>query len=91
MGASGFQLLVVLLLVILLFGTKKLRNLGKDLGSAIRGFRDAAKSGDDDDSKAKDEKKLADNNPVNHSNHSTDTKRSQVIDGEVTKKEQDKI
>lgn len=39
-GSLGHWL-VVLAVVLLLFGTKKLRNLGSDLGSAIRGFKDA--------------------------------------------------
>lgn len=38
---SIWHWLVVLAVVVLLFGTKKLRNLGSDLGSAIRGFKDA--------------------------------------------------
>jgi sec-independent protein translocase protein TatA len=42
MGLGGigiWQLLIVLLIVIMLFGSKRLGNLGSDLGSAIRGFR----------------------------------------------------
>lgn len=39
MGISPFQLLVVLLIVVLIFGGKRLRNLGSDLGSAIKGFK----------------------------------------------------
>ena len=39
MGISIWQLLIVLGIVILLFGTKKLRNIGSDLGGAIRGFK----------------------------------------------------
>lgn len=42
MGISGigiWQLLIVLAIVIMLFGTKRLRNLGTDLGSAIKGFK----------------------------------------------------
>ncbi len=39
MGISIWQLLIVLGIVILLFGTKKLRNIGTDLGGAIRGFK----------------------------------------------------
>lgn len=39
MGISIWQLLIVLGIVILLFGTKKLRNIGGDLGGAIRGFK----------------------------------------------------
>lgn len=40
-GISLWQLLIVLVIVVLLFGTKRLRSLGGDLGSAIRGFRAA--------------------------------------------------
>ena len=38
-GISGWQLLILLLIVVLVFGTKRLRNIGSDLGSAVRGFR----------------------------------------------------
>lgn len=40
-GISIWQLLIVAVIVVLLFGTKKLRNLGTDLGSAIKGFKGA--------------------------------------------------
>jgi sec-independent protein translocase protein TatA len=39
MGISLWQILLVLLIVILLFGTKKLRNIGGDLGEAVKGFK----------------------------------------------------
>ena len=55
MGISIWQLLIVLGIVILLFGTKKLRNIGTDLGGAIRGFK---KSMNDEDSKAADQDSL---------------------------------
>nr|WP_244888365.1 Sec-independent protein translocase subunit TatA [Marinobacter persicus] len=50
-GISIWQLLIVLTIVILLFGTKKLRGIGTDLGGAIRGFKksmneDGSTSGD---------------------------------------------
>ena len=45
MGISIWQLLIVLVIVLLLFGTKKLRNLGSDLGGAVKGFRSAVKDG----------------------------------------------
>ncbi len=48
MGFSIWELLIVLLIVALLFGTKKLRNMGGDLGSAIKSFRNAMKDGEDD-------------------------------------------
>ncbi|MFT5172909.1 MAG: sec-independent protein translocase protein TatA [Gammaproteobacteria bacterium] len=41
MGISIWQLVIVLVIVLLLFGTKKLRNLGSDLGGAIKGFKGA--------------------------------------------------
>ena len=40
-GFSVWELSIILLIVILLFGSKRLGNLGEDLGSAIRGFRGA--------------------------------------------------
>lgn len=42
-GISPGSLLIILLIVVLLFGTKKLRNVGADLGSAIRSFRKASR------------------------------------------------
>jgi sec-independent protein translocase protein TatA len=51
MGISIWQLLIVLGIVVLLFGTKKLRNIGGDLGGAIRGFK---KSMSEDDKKEED-------------------------------------
>lgn len=42
---SIWHWLIVLLVVILVFGTKKLRNLGADLGSAVKGFKDGMKDG----------------------------------------------
>jgi sec-independent protein translocase protein TatA len=51
-GISIWQLLIIAVIVVLLFGTKKLRNLGGDLGSAIKGFKNAI--GDDKDSANKD-------------------------------------
>ena len=39
MGISMPQLLIILLVVALIFGTKKLRNIGGDLGSAVKGFK----------------------------------------------------
>ena len=48
MGISVWQLAIVLAIVLLLFGTKKLRHIGGDLGSAIRSFRGAVKEGNDE-------------------------------------------
>jgi sec-independent protein translocase protein TatA len=45
MGISIGHLLVVLLIVLLLFGARKLRTIGSDLGGAVKGFRDAMNDG----------------------------------------------
>jgi|TARA_R110002096_G_scaffold246654_6_gene438919 sec-independent protein translocase protein TatA len=47
MGGIGiWQLIIILVIVLLLFGTKRLRNLGGDLGGAIKGFKGAMKDGE---------------------------------------------
>jgi sec-independent protein translocase protein TatA len=43
MGISIWQLLIVLAIVLVVFGAKRLRNLGGDLGSAVKGFREAVR------------------------------------------------
>jgi sec-independent protein translocase protein TatA len=50
MAIGPFQIFLILLIVILLFGTKKLRNVGSDLGGAIRNFKKSVKDGQDDSS-----------------------------------------
>ncbi len=52
---SWVHWLIVLVVVILIFGTKKLRNLGSDLGSAVKGFKDGMKSEEDKSAQAKTE------------------------------------
>ena len=54
MGISIWQLLIVLAIVMLLFGTKKLRSIGSDLGGAIRSFRSTVK--DEDNEAVEDDK-----------------------------------
>lgn len=48
-GISIWQLLIILVIVLLLFGTNRLKNLGSDLGGAIRGFRNSMANPDRDD------------------------------------------
>lgn len=58
MGVGGigiWQLVIVLVIILLLFGTKKLRNLGSDLGGALKGFKSAM--GDEDSKKDNDQRK----------------------------------
>ena len=52
---SIWHWLIVLLVVILVFGTKKLRNIGTDLGSAVKGFKEGMKAEEDKSSPAKTE------------------------------------
>ena len=57
-GINIWQLLLILIIVLLLFGTKRLRNLGGDLGGAIKGFKKAVT---DDDTKIEDNKDSREN------------------------------
>ena len=73
-GISIWQLLIVLVIVLLLFGTKRLRNLGGDLGNAVKGFKKAMS----------DEEKKAESEP-----EKLEKADEKVIDGEATR-EKDK-
>ena len=53
-GISIWQLLIILLIVVLVFGTKRLRNIGGDMGSALRSFRSAFNGHDDKDADKKE-------------------------------------
>ena len=44
-GLSIWHWLIVLLIVVMVFGTKKLKNMGSDLGGAVKGFKDGMKDG----------------------------------------------
>jgi sec-independent protein translocase protein TatA len=56
-GISIWQLLIILAIVVMLFGTKRLRSLGSDLGSAVKGFRSSMQDDDDKEDDKKDENK----------------------------------
>ena len=60
MGISPWQLLIVLVIVVLIFGTKKLRNMGGDVGGAVKNFKKSMK---DEDSNGKDASSDTDENP----------------------------
>ena len=51
MGISVWQLLIILAIVLVLFGAKRLRNLGGDLGTAVKGFKDAVKESEEQPNK----------------------------------------
>ena len=50
---SIWHWLIVLLVVVLIFGTKKLRNIGQDLGGAVKGFKEGMKGAEDEAAAAK--------------------------------------
>lgn len=66
MGLSGigiWQLLIVLLIVVMVFGTKRLKSLGGDLGGALRSFRKAMENDDEKERVGEDPKRLEVNEP----------------------------
>lgn len=54
-GMGPLELMVVLAIVVMLFGTKRLRNLGGDLGTALKGFRSAMKDGENEQTQQHDD------------------------------------
>lgn len=57
-GISIWQLLIVLLIVVLIFGTKRLKTIGGDLGGALKSFRKAMDADDEKQAKPGDPKRL---------------------------------
>ena len=76
MGPSIWQLLIILAIVLLLFGAKRLKNIGSDLGGAIKGFRQSMKEGESE---------------AANGGNLEDKDGGRVIDGEVTRKDKDKV
>lgn len=69
MGISVTKLLIILAITVVVFGTKRLKNIGSDLGGAIKTFRNALKEGEEQAADA----------------------GGNVIDGEITTKDKDKV
>jgi sec-independent protein translocase protein TatA len=64
MGIGMKELLVILAIALLVFGAKKLKSIGSDLGGAVKGFKKAMNEGDDEEQKkAEDMKKLRSDAP----------------------------
>ncbi len=75
-NVSIWQLLIVLVIVIAIFGTKRLRTLGSDVGSAVKGFRSAMNEADNEaKDQIGDQSKDADfeNTPVDEPNKENNT------------------
>jgi len=78
MGFSGIgpgSLILILVIVVLLFGTKRLRSMGSDLGSALKNFKKAVKDGEEEEPASQE--KLEG--------------KSSVIEGEATSKDKSKV
>jgi len=89
MGISIWQLLIILVIVVVLFGTKKLRNIGGDLGSAIKNFRSSMHDGEADDKDAtKSSPTPADNKVTTEDkkDKSIEENKGKVIEGQITSK-----
>ncbi|MBE2895775.1 Sec-independent protein translocase subunit TatA [Pasteurellaceae bacterium HPA106] len=70
-GISIWQLAIIVLIIVLLFGTKKLKNLGSDLGESVKGFKKAMK---DDDKQDAQFKSSIESNPTQNSAESVKQK-----------------
>jgi sec-independent protein translocase protein TatA len=73
MGIGMWELLIILAIVLVIFGAKKLRNLGGDLGGAIKNFKQAVKEGEGE---SKEDDRAADKPKIPE-------KSGRVIDAEV--------
>jgi len=70
-GISIWQLLIVLVIVALIFGTKRLRNIGGDLGGAVKGFKKAITDEEKDGAEAPEDTSVEANSeePVDSNRH----------------------
>lgn len=94
MGISIWQLLIILVIVIVLFGTKKLRNIGGDIGGAIKNFRQSMRDGEADEDAAKQSETAATKPQMSQDDKGTQMNqddKGKVIEGQVTDKQTNKI
>ena len=78
MGIGFKELLIILVIVLVLFGAKRLKTIGSDLGGAIKGFRKAVREGDEEGGADAEQKQST-------------APSGRVIEGEITAKEKDKV
>jgi sec-independent protein translocase protein TatA len=78
MGISIWQLLIILAIVLVLFGAKRLRNLGSDLGTAVKGFKTSMKEEENKPEDAAEPEQIEEG------------AEARVIDGEVSSRENEK-
>lgn len=73
-GISIWQLLIVLAIVVLIFGTKRLKGMGTDLGGALKGFKDAVSTEED----AEKEQNLEADNTADASNNTVNKEKAEA-------------
>ena len=78
-GFSIWHWMIVLLIVMLVFGTKKLRNIGEDLGGAVKGFKEGMKSAEGKAAENREE-------PAAQSVPPQQVRGGQTIEGEIKEK-----
>lgn len=83
-GISIWQLLIVFGIIILIFGTKKLRNIGGDLGGAIKGFKKAMN--EEEKSEDQSNKPQAKVNHDEQQNHTYDVQTEQKVEDQEERK-----
>lgn len=85
MGISIWQLLIILAIVLVLFGAKRLRNVGSDLGGAIKGFKSAVK--EEEEKKAEEEKQLEKKDGDNVFDVAAEEKKAEKVETTEHKKD----
>ena len=79
MGISIWQLLIILVIVLLVFGAKKLKSLGSDLGGAVKGFKEAVNEGEKEDEVKQDPPAMANQSKENDTTkHSANEEKDKV-------------
>ena len=76
-GFSLWHWLIVLVIVVLVFGTKRLKNVGQDLGEAIKGFKKGVKDGDKPDPQLSDQSRSSDVPPAQNDANAQPTRNDE--------------
>ena len=79
-GISIWQLLIILVIVLLLFGTKRLKSIGSDLGNAVKGFRSAMSESEKEQKEQEEDAKQI-----------GDSSAKRTAEGEPAPKEKEKV
>ncbi|AMD01997.1 Sec-independent protein translocase subunit TatA [Halomonas chromatireducens] len=85
-GISIWQLLIVLGIIILIFGTKKLRNVGTDLGGAVKGFKQAVNEEEKDDKDKAQAKVVHDEQPNTYDVRAEEKAAADKVDNQEERK-----